>query len=98
MDKKKWESIEYTYAGHSTEGIMSMALMKWKECKLEDREDPSLYDLSEALKAIDLDTHAICQVHNVFSLPIILVKKNDWCIGDVLEYKALLEYFNKAWT
>ncbi|CAG2192440.1 unnamed protein product [Mytilus edulis] len=62
MDRKKWESIEYTYAGHSPEGIMSMALVKWKECKLENMDDPTLNDLSEALAAVKLDTHAICQV------------------------------------
>lgn len=66
MDRKKWESIEYTYAGHSPEGIMSMALVKWKECKLENMDDPTLNDLSEALVAVNLDTHAICQVHNIY--------------------------------
>lgn len=71
MDRRKWESIAYTYTGHSPEGIMSMALVKWKECKLEDMKDPTLNDLSEALSAMQFDTHAICQVLCIFSLTYI---------------------------
>lgn len=66
MDRKIWERIEYTYAGQSPEGIMSIALVRWKESKLENMEDPTLNDLSDALAAMTLDTHIICQVHNVY--------------------------------
>ncbi|CAG2224606.1 unnamed protein product [Mytilus edulis] len=62
MDRKILERIEYTYAGQSSEVIMSIALVKWKESKLENLEDPTLNDLSDALAAMTLDTHIICQV------------------------------------
>lgn len=43
-----------------------MALVKWKESKLDDMKDPTFDDLSDALAAMTLDTHIICQVHNVY--------------------------------
>ncbi|XP_052083870.1 uncharacterized protein LOC127721232 [Mytilus californianus] len=58
MEKNKWENTEYMYAGHSPEGIMSMALNTWKH----SRENPSLKDLSDALIAVNLNGHLICQV------------------------------------
>ncbi|XP_076073079.1 uncharacterized protein LOC143044801 [Mytilus galloprovincialis] len=62
MNKKQWESIEYTYDGHSSEGIMSMALTQWRNTKLSKMEKPTLKDLTDALRAVDLDSHLICQV------------------------------------
>ncbi|VDI17402.1 Hypothetical predicted protein, partial [Mytilus galloprovincialis] len=62
MNKKQWESIEYTYAGHSSEGIMSMALTQWRKTKLSKLGMPTLKDLTHALRAVNLDSHLICQV------------------------------------
>ncbi|VDI06594.1 Hypothetical predicted protein [Mytilus galloprovincialis] len=62
MEKNDWENIEYMYAAHSPEGIMSMALNKWKVSKHTKLETPSLKDLSDALTAVNLNYHLICQV------------------------------------
>ncbi|VDI10293.1 Hypothetical predicted protein [Mytilus galloprovincialis] len=62
MKRKDWESTEYTYAGHSSEGIMSMALKQWKKFKISKLETPTLQNLSDALTAVNLDRHVICQV------------------------------------
>lgn len=60
-----WENIEYMYAAQGTEGIMSMALNKWKVSKHSKPETPSLKDLSDALTAVNLSNHLICQVQSV---------------------------------
>ncbi|XP_076082142.1 uncharacterized protein LOC143052880 [Mytilus galloprovincialis] len=62
MTPRQWENTEDMYCSHSREGIMSMALGKWKESKLSNQEKPTLNDLAEALTAANLNTHFICQV------------------------------------
>ncbi|XP_052070067.1 uncharacterized protein LOC127708924 [Mytilus californianus] len=62
MNKKEWESTEYTYASHNSDGIMSMALKQWRKTKLSKLEKPTLNDLTDALNAVNLDSHLICQV------------------------------------
>ncbi|CAC5406648.1 unnamed protein product [Mytilus coruscus] len=62
MERKDWDSTEHTYAGHSSDGIMSMALKQWKKFKLLKLEEPTLRDLAIALEAVNLNTHLICQV------------------------------------
>ncbi|CAC5397212.1 unnamed protein product [Mytilus coruscus] len=62
MNKREWESTEYTFAGHSSKGIMSMALTQWRKTKLSKLENPTLKDLTHALRAVKLDSHLICQV------------------------------------
>ncbi|XP_076080074.1 uncharacterized protein LOC143050853 [Mytilus galloprovincialis] len=62
MEKREWESTEYTFAGHSSEGIMSMALKHWKESKLAKLKRPTLQNLSDALTAVELDSHLLCQI------------------------------------
>lgn len=62
MTTRQWENTSYMYGSHSCEGIMSMALVKWKYSKLSNCEDPSLKDLSEALRKTNLNNHLICQV------------------------------------
>ncbi|CAG2236741.1 unnamed protein product [Mytilus edulis] len=62
MTTRQWENTVDLYGGHSREGIMSMALVKWKESKLSDFEEPTLKDLTDALAEVNLDKHAICQV------------------------------------
>lgn len=71
MKRKDWESTEYTYAGHSPEGIMSMALKQWKKLKISKLENPTLQNLSDALTAINLDGHVICQVDLYDSIKLI---------------------------
>lgn len=67
MTTMKWENTVDMYGGHSREGIMSMALLKWKESKLSNLEEPTLQDLSDALTATNLDKHCICQVHHKYT-------------------------------
>ncbi|XP_076082138.1 uncharacterized protein LOC143052876 [Mytilus galloprovincialis] len=62
MTPRQWENTEDMYCSHSREGIISMALGKWKESKLSNQEKPTLNDLAEALTAANLNTHFICQV------------------------------------
>ncbi|XP_052096418.1 uncharacterized protein LOC127731675 [Mytilus californianus] len=62
MKTRQWENTLDMYHGHSREGIMSMALVKWKDYKLSDLEEPSLEDLANALAKVNLDNHVICQV------------------------------------
>lgn len=69
MTRREWENTSNMYTGHSNEGIMSMALFKWKKSKLLHAEDPTLKDLSDALKKVKLDSHVICQVYDVCCIP-----------------------------
>ncbi|CAG2223917.1 unnamed protein product [Mytilus edulis] len=65
MTRRQWDNTLDMYDGHSMEGIMSMALVKWKESKkskLLDAMNPTLKDLSDALEKVELDSHVICQV------------------------------------
>ncbi|XP_063447540.1 uncharacterized protein LOC134727081 [Mytilus trossulus] len=62
MNKKDWESTEYMYAGHSSDGIMSMALKQWRKTKLSKLEKHTLQDLTDAMRAVNLGSHLICQV------------------------------------
>lgn len=62
MTKMQWNNNSDMYGSQSCEGRMSMALVKWKKSKLSDGKDPSLKDLSDALKKVNLEKHAICQV------------------------------------
>ena len=68
MTTRQWENTEDMYCSHSREGIMSMALVKWKESKLSNLEKPTLNDLAEALTAANLNTHFICQVHTILKI------------------------------
>ncbi|XP_071122541.1 uncharacterized protein [Mytilus edulis] len=62
MTTGQWDNTSYMYGTHSCEGIMLMALVKWKESKSLDIVEPSLKDLSDALQKVNLDCHVICQV------------------------------------
>lgn len=64
MEVKDWEDINSQYVGHSPKGIMSMALTQWKNSMLSKLKEPSLKDLYDALKNVELDTHLICQVQS----------------------------------
>lgn len=60
------QKISDKYAGHSPNGIMSMALIEWKETKLSDGEKPSVRNLNDALVESDVDNHLICQVCMIY--------------------------------
>ncbi|XP_071165947.1 uncharacterized protein [Mytilus edulis] len=62
MEVKEWEDINSQYVGHSPKGIMSMALTQWKNSMLSKLKEPSLKDLCDALKNVELDSHLICQI------------------------------------
>ncbi|XP_071136777.1 uncharacterized protein [Mytilus edulis] len=62
MEQKDLENIFSTYAGHSSEGKMSMALQQWKISQLDNLKDPTLKNLSVALEKAKIDSHLICQI------------------------------------
>ncbi|CAG2220165.1 unnamed protein product [Mytilus edulis] len=64
MEVKEWEDINSQYVGHSPKGIMSVALTQWKHSMLSRLKDPTLKDLCDALKNVELDSHLICQIGN----------------------------------
>lgn len=66
MDLQKWQSIQSTYAAHSSEGIRAMALKQWKNSNLSKLKDPTLKDLSDALTKVNQNSHLICQVYSLY--------------------------------
>lgn len=62
MHKTKWEEIEYTYKDHGLLGMKGMALMKWKQARLDDGEKATIKHLSDSIVALDVGVHFICQV------------------------------------
>ncbi|XP_063427756.1 uncharacterized protein LOC134711219 [Mytilus trossulus] len=62
MEVEEWEDINFQYVGHSPKGIKSVALMQWKNSMLLKSKDPTLKDLRDALKNVELDSHLICQI------------------------------------
>ncbi|XP_063426192.1 uncharacterized protein LOC134709993 [Mytilus trossulus] len=66
----QWENTVDMYGSHGREGIMFMALFKWKLSKLYNLEEPSLKDIEDALIATGLDKHLICQVFREDTKPL----------------------------
>lgn len=65
MTTRQWENTVNRYYhdyGHSSEGIMCMALIQWKRLKLSNLAEPTMKDIEDALVATNLDTHLLCQV------------------------------------
>lgn len=77
MTAVNWENIVDMYGGQNREGIISMALVKWKESKISNLEKPTLNDLSYALTEADFDKHTICQVHHNSIMTLCIANEYD---------------------
>lgn len=62
MKKLKLEKIKDKYHVFGSGGIISIALIEWRESKLAGKEKPTMKSLSDALVASALDSHLMCQV------------------------------------